>query len=172
MEIHWQTWLVDVKSMEGTFTQSLTWLYFSLTYNTWWVLKHIYDNTHYQQHSLAAQMYLCAFYTPNLPSLGLWRNRVMYVCTMNQPAFELATCKPEWTSLHDCTSWKLCPQDDGLCFSSASSPYINQHSTTVNGFACWPLTFFLGSNFSQPSPSILPSHLVTLLTFLLYWPTS
>ncbi len=56
----------------------------------------------------------------------------------------------------------------GCVFSSASSPYINQRSATVNFFAHWPLTLFSGPIFSQPWPSILPSHLVTLL----YWPTS
>jgi hypothetical protein len=75
-----------------------------------------------------------------------------YVCSMNLP-FGLATCRPEWTSsLHDCTGWKFCPQDDGLYFSSASSPYINQHSTTVNCFASWPFTFF----FPNPDPPYYP----------------
>jgi hypothetical protein len=79
---------------------------------------------------------------------------------------------PEWTSLHDCTSWPFCPQD-GLCFSSTSSPYINQHSTTVNVFACWPLTFFLGAHFfptltlHTTLPPSYPINLPTLLTYLL-----
>jgi hypothetical protein len=65
--------------------------------------------------------------------------------------------EPEWTSLHDCTSWPFCPQD-GLCFSSASSPYINQHSTTVKFLPTdvWP--FYFGPIFSQPWPSILPCY--------------
>jgi len=79
--------------------------------------------------------------------------------------------RPEWTSLHDCTSWPFCPQD-GLCFSSSSSPYVNQHSTSQ--FVCL-LTFDLSfwANFSptltlhttlQPS---YPTNLPTLLTYLL-----
>jgi hypothetical protein len=77
----------------------------------------------------------------------------------------LVNMGPEWTSLHDCTSWPFCPQD-GLCFSSASSPYINQHSTTVNFFACWPLTFSFGANFfpTLTLPPGYPINLPTLLT--------
>jgi hypothetical protein len=72
--------------------------------------------------------------------------------------------RPEWTSLHDYTSWPFCPQD-GLCFSSSSSPDINQHSTTVNFFACWPLTFFWGLNFSSTltlHTTLPPSYLTNL----------
>jgi hypothetical protein len=62
---------------------------------------------------------------------------------------------------------------DGLCFSSASLPYVNQHSTTLNLF--WLLTFDLLSPllifFSTPT-SILPYHLDTLLTYILALPTT
>jgi hypothetical protein len=79
--------------------------------------------------------------------------------------------RPEWTSLHDCTSWPFCPQD-GLCFSSTSSPYINQHSTTVKFFACWPLTLFFWANFF-PTQTLLhttlpPSYTINLPTLLTY----
>jgi len=81
--------------------------------------------------------------------------------------------RPEWTSLHD---WlhQLAIMSTGwaLCFSSTSSPYINQHSTIVNFFAYWPLTFFLGANFF-PTLTLLhttlpPSYTINLPTLPTY----
>jgi hypothetical protein len=61
---------------------------------------------------------------------------------------------------------------DGLCFASASLPYINHRSTTVNPFGL--LTFdhcfsFAVNSFSTLT-SILLSHLATLFheTYLLF----
>ncbi len=81
----------------------------------------------------------------------------------------VCTCVgPEWTSPNDCTLAVLSIGWVGwfTSFSFTSLPYINQHSTSFN--LVWLLTFwlflFLVANFLPTRPSILPTHLATLLT--------
>jgi hypothetical protein len=73
---------------------------------------------------------------------------------------EFASCGPEWTRPHDCTSWPFYPirwAGWSVSFPFVFLPYVNQHSITVNLF--WLLTFdlFFVVNFFSTLTSILPT---------------
>ncbi len=79
----------------------------------------------------------------------------------------LMFCWMEWTTPQDCASWPFSPLDWMDCdFSFASSPSVNQYTTTVKNFLLLTFDLVFWGNFFLTLTSILPCRVVNLYFFL------